>query len=386
MRVTMMVRCLAMMRGGGETRHLAWMRELAALGVDVDVIAGEPLLIGCARHQISGVPATVLRTPYLRDVVYRLQHRRGFGRATAAALHLDEEWFCRAAWHEIARRTTRPDVVHAHAVHQAARLRRGDILVVINLPGPPHARYVADLAEADALVADGWAAEHLPAMLGRPVTHVPKGVDADLFTAGGDDRRADLGLAGKLVVIAVGRLVPIKNVRLLLDAMPLLRERVPAAHLIVVGEGPELRSLVARARALGIQDALTFTGYVPLTALPGYYRSADVFALTSDFDNSPNVVLEAMASQLPVVATDVGGVHAFVEKGRGGDLVASRDAAQLAAALASWLETPERRRIAGVHNRSVVLERYSWRASALKLLGVYERVLRHRVDAERRSA
>ncbi len=75
MRVTMLVRCLAMMRGGGETRHLAWMRELTALGVDVDVITGAAAV---RRRAISGrlaSRATVLRSPYLRDFVYRLQHR-----------------------------------------------------------------------------------------------------------------------------------------------------------------------------------------------------------------------------------------------------------------------------------------------------------------------
>src|ERR671936_454926 len=51
-RVTMLVRCLAMMRGGGETRHLAWARELGALGVDVDIIAGRPLLFGGPRYPI----------------------------------------------------------------------------------------------------------------------------------------------------------------------------------------------------------------------------------------------------------------------------------------------------------------------------------------------
>ncbi len=54
MRVTMLVRCLAMMRGGGETRHLAWARELAALGVDVDIIAGVPLVSGAARYPVEG--------------------------------------------------------------------------------------------------------------------------------------------------------------------------------------------------------------------------------------------------------------------------------------------------------------------------------------------
>src|ERR1700731_2435550 len=96
MRVTMLVRCLAMMRGGGETRHLAWMRELDALGVEVDVIAGRPLMFGGMRHPVEGVKASVIRSPYMRDAVYRWQHTRGFGRITMNALHLDEEWFCRA--------------------------------------------------------------------------------------------------------------------------------------------------------------------------------------------------------------------------------------------------------------------------------------------------
>src|SRR5213593_1606675 len=99
MRVTMLVRCLAMMRGGGETRHLAWARELTALGVDVDVIAGQPLMLGGARHPLEDteIAATIIRSPYMRDAVYRWGNTRGFGRLTMTALHADEEWFCRAA-------------------------------------------------------------------------------------------------------------------------------------------------------------------------------------------------------------------------------------------------------------------------------------------------
>jgi glycosyltransferase involved in cell wall biosynthesis len=385
MRVTMMVRCLAMMRGGGETRHLAWMRELAALGVGVEVIAGEPLLFGTARHPVTGVTATTLRTPYLRDAVYRWQNRRGFGRATMTALHLDEEWFCRAAWRHIVSRRPLPDIVHAHAVHQAARLRRADLPVVINLPGAPHARYIDDLRAADALVADGWAADHLPAMLGCAVTQVPKGVDAALFTPDGDDIRAALGLGGKRVVIGVGRLVPIKNMALLVDAMPRVRARVADAHLLLAGEGPEMADLQQRASALGIADAITFAGYVRLEDLPAYYRSADVFALTSHFDNSPNVVLEAMSARLPVVATDVGGVRSFVDE-RGGTLVPAGDVDRLSSALIDWLEAPDRSKAAGVFNRRLVLERHSWRASALKLIDVYEGILRAGRRPERRTA
>ena len=65
----MLVRCLAMMRGGGETRHLAWARELTALGVDVDIITGRPLLVRARRATRSTAStATVIRSPYPRDL------------------------------------------------------------------------------------------------------------------------------------------------------------------------------------------------------------------------------------------------------------------------------------------------------------------------------
>jgi glycosyltransferase involved in cell wall biosynthesis len=381
MRVTMLLRCVAMMRGGGETRHLAWVKALGELGVEVDVIAGRPMF-GHMRHPLEGA-ATIIRSPYARDAVYRWQGRRGFGRLSVAALHADEELFCRAAWRHIVRRRRLPDIVHAHALHQMARLGRRDIPVVINLPGPPGPRYLADLRLADALVSDGWGAEKLPAIIGCPVDHVTKGVDSAMFTPGGPDRRAELGLDGKRVVITVSRLVPIKNVALLVDAFARARQTLPDLHLIVVGEGPERAQLEAQSAALGLGDAITFTGYVPQAETPPWYRSGDVFALPSDFDNSPNVVLEAMATGLPIVATDVGGLRHFVTPGRNGELVPKRDAAAMADALVALMRAIPHARAIGAANRDEVVSRFSWSASARQLRDVYQRVLSSR---ERRSA
>ncbi|HZW75360.1 MAG TPA: glycosyltransferase family 4 protein, partial [Caldimonas sp.] len=319
------MRCLAMMRGGGETRHLAWARELTALGADVDIITGRPLLSG-PRFPVDGFRATTLRSPYTRDFVYRFQNRRGFGRLTMHTLHWDEEWFCRAAWRAMAAAGRKPDVVHAHALHQSARLRTFDVPVVIHLPGAPNPRYDADVREADALIGDGWASAQLPARLGVQVTAVPKGVDSERFTPEGPDVRRMLRLDDRRVVIAVTRLVPIKNLFLLLDALALLRERVGLAHLLLVGEGPDAPALKQHALRRGVGDAVTFVGYVPQPDTPPYYRAGEVFALSSDFDNSPNAVLEAMASGLPVVATDVGGVRDFVADRVGGAVVRPRDA------------------------------------------------------------
>jgi len=386
MRVTMLVRCLAMMRGGGETRHLAWARELSALGVSVEIITGQPLLIGGTRHAVDEANAVVIRSPYARDLAYRFGRRRGFGRLSMWALHGDEEWFCRAAWRRIATSPRRPDVVHAHALHQSARLRRVDVPVVVNLPGPPHPRYYRDLSIADALIADGWAARMLPAVLGRPVESVPKGVDTAMFTPEGADVREELNLTARRVVIAVSRLVPIKNLALLVDAVALVAARDSSIHLLIVGEGPEREALERHAIERGVDAHVTFTGYVAQADTPKYYRSADVFALSSEFDNSPNALLEAMACGLPVVATDVGGVREFVDPREGSDLVPSGDAAALARALERWVANGDRARTAGSHNRRFAAERFSWRTSALKLLDVYRSVIAARHGAARASA
>jgi glycosyltransferase involved in cell wall biosynthesis len=378
----MLVRCLAMMRGGGETRHLAWARELTAMGVDVDVITGRPLLAG-PRYPIDDLPSsavTLLRTPYARDFVYRHQQRRGFGRLTALALHADEEWFCRAARRAMAARRQPPDVVHAHALHQAARLRAGDAPVVINLPGEPHARYRRDLGRADALVADGWAAEHLPGALGLPIDRIPKGVDAGRFRPDGPSVRDALQLGERRVVLAASRLVPIKNVRLLVDAVALVRARVPDVHLLIVGDGPERAAVRTRVSEHDLVDCVTFAGAVAPREMPAYYRAADVLALSSDFDNSPNVVLEAMASGLPVVATDAGGVREMIDDPRGGTIVARGDARALARAIERFLMLPGVARAAGGHNRQKAATEFSWRASAARLLDVYHRVVEARAS------
>ncbi len=369
----MFVRCLAMMRGGGETRHLAWARELRRLGDEVQIITGRPLLRN-ARIEPDDSHLQVLRTPYVRDLVYRVQGKRVLGRIGSWALHLDEELFTRAAWSTVARLPQPVDIVHAHALHQTGRLRRGSTSVVVNLPGPPHARYVRDLASADALVSDGWGSAHLPGILRLPVDDVPKGVDTDQFAPDGPSLRTDLGLGGRPVVLAVGRLVPIKRFDVLIKAFARLVAQCPDAVLLVVGDGPERGGLTRLVGRLGVAESVRLVGHVQHEQLPSWYRSADVFALSSQFDNSPNVLLEAMSSGVPIVSTDVGGVRHYVKPGINGELVPSGSSEELARSLLTLLDRNRGREI-GRANRQEVVERYSWSNSAAHLRRVYERVL-----------
>ena len=375
MRVTYLMRCLAMMRGGGETQHLSWMRALGKLGVEIDVITGRPLVAAPVYPSEPDLRTDTLRSPYMRDFVYRVQSWRGFGRLSMWSLHADEELFCRMAFARIAERPQQPDLVLAHALHQAPRLAPGTYPVAVYLPGAPHPRYIPDLRRADALISDGWAAKQLPAVVGRPVDDVLKGVDVDTFTPDGPDVRAAQGLADRLVVICVTRLVPIKNLPMMIDAIARVRLTLPDTVLVLVGEGPQLPQLEARARELGIADAVRFTGYVPQDATATWYRSADVFALSSDFDNSPNVVLEAMACGLPVVATDVGGLREYVTPEVNGFLTPKGDAAAFADALVAVLRDRSSARGIGRRNRQEALARFSWSASAMRMRDVYARVI-----------
>jgi glycosyltransferase involved in cell wall biosynthesis len=373
----MLLRCLGMMRGGGETRHLAWIRELTALGVDVEVITGRPLF-RAMRFPVTDVESrdtTVIRSPYLRDLVYKMQNRRGFGRLGVVMLHTDEEWFCKMAWQHLAASRRKPDIVHAHALHQTARLKTIDVPVAVNLPGEPNRRYVGDLQLADVLLSDGWGARKLPAILGRPVEHITKGVDAALFTPEGPSIRSSLGVGSSPVALVVSRLVPIKNVALFVDAMAVAHRDHPDARAVIVGDGPLEAALRQRAAALGLERVVQFAGYIAQRDLPRWYRAADVLVLPSDFDNSPNVVLEAMASALPVIATDVGGVSEFLEAPAGGVLVPKGDAGQLGRRMTELLADPERRREAGAFNRRRATTRFSWRTSAEQLLAVYKTAL-----------
>jgi glycosyltransferase involved in cell wall biosynthesis len=372
-RVTILLRCLGMMHGGGETRHLAWARELQRAGDHVTIITGRPLF---ARARYALDPSiVVLRSPYVRDLVYQFQRTRGFGRLLARMLRADEEWFCRAAWQWIARSPQPPDVVHSHALTQAARVGRGGIPTIINLPGMADPRDFADLQLADAIVADGWAAEHLPAALGRAVEHVPKGVDVDMFRPDGPNMRAALGLDGKRVALVASRLVPIKNVALAVEAMAVAARQQDDLVLLLVGDGPLRPALEAQVASLHLAGRVVFAGSVAHRDMPSWYRAADLFVLPSEFDNSPNVALEAMASGIAVVATDVGGLRQYVCPGVNGDLIPAGDAPALARAIVRYTSDPALLARVGQRNRQDAVAGFSWAQSTQKLRAVYERVI-----------
>jgi len=196
---------------------------------------------------------------------------------------------------------------------------------------------------------------------------LPNIVDLELF------RPAPQAAAGAHVVVA-RNLEPIYDVGAAIRALVLLRQTLPQARLSIAGTGPERPALEALAASLGIADAVRFLGRLERSDMAALYRSADVTLNPARVDNMPNSVLESLASGVPVVSTNVGGVPYLVEQGRTALLVEAGDSAAMAAALADLLSQPAlaaRLREAGLAE----VQRYGWHQVRADLLSVYERCL-----------
>ena len=126
-------------------------------------------------------------------------------------------------------------------------------------------------------------------------------------------------------VLFIGRLAAIKGVPLLLDAFAAARQTHPDARLTVVGDGPDRLALEAQARDFGLQDAVDFPGYLPQEKVAELLDAVDMLVLPSFAEGVPVVLMEAMASRLPVIASRVAGVPELVEDGVSGFLVPPGD-------------------------------------------------------------
>ena len=180
----------------------------------------------------------------------------------------------------------------------------------------------------------------------RRVRYIPNGIDLARF---GEATAAPSPFPGDGPLIGtVAGLRPEKNVSRLLHAVALLRRHHPA-RLVIVGDGPERPALTALAASLGIADAVHFAGHM---AEPHHaYRHFDVFALSSDTEQMPLSLLEAMAAARPVAATDVGDVAAMLDPANR-PFVCPLDDAALADALARLLADPALCGALGAANRA----------------------------------
>ncbi len=224
-------------------------------------------------------------------------------------------------------------------------------------------------------VADSLRRRHLlpPAAKSRVI---PNGVDTASFagaSAGRERVRAELGvLPAEFLWLAVGRLWEQKDYPTLLKAFRPLA--AAPARLAIAGRGPLLDDLKLQAQQLGIGEAVTFLGV--RHDIPALLSAADGFVLSSAWEGMPNVVMEALAAALPVVATRVGGVPELVETGKSGFVVAPRDPHALSQAMQQLMSLPrERLKEMGRRGRQHIAEHYGMDSMAARWISLFEELL-----------
>jgi glycosyltransferase involved in cell wall biosynthesis len=247
-----------------------------------------------------------------------------------------------------------PDLIHAHfflAGLPAVLIgRRVDKAVVITeqwsvfLPSDPmaltgtlrrSAQYAFEHADLVLPASDALRRGIEAQGISASFRVVPNVVDTSLFHPG--DRARD----GVTRLLAVGLLYEAKGYELLLEAVSRLADERRAFHIDVVGDGPDRGAYEELAASLGVADRVTFHGLKTKPEVAAFMRSADLFVLTSRYDNNPCVLIEAMASGLPVVATAVGGIPEIVDASSG-RLATPNDPASIAAEIAGALDGIER--------------------------------------------
>jgi len=220
-----------------------------------------------------------------------------------------------------------------------------------------------------ALVAAGADASRITVLL--------NGIDPEAFRRDGGTRermRRELGFSPTDRVIgAVGRLERQKRFDLLLEAFAAVRSSRPDLRLVIVGDGSLRGDLEAHAARLGIAEACRFLGH--RLDIADLHNAFDLFVQSSEYEGTPNAVLEAMAMETPIVATDVGGTSELALAEIHGLIVPCRDVAALAAAIGSALNDPDAARARARAARARVEGDLSFAERTRRLEAIYDELV-----------
>ena len=277
---------------------------------------------------------------------------------------------------ELAARLGVPRVLEVNAPVAAERARHAGLALVTQ----------ADAAERRALAGATVLAVSPPmaawseARGAASVHTIPNGVDGDRFSpqrnaAAADRIRSSIGEGSFELVGFVGSMKPWHGVGTLLSAVALLAPQRPTLHIVLVGEGPALADLTARAAEPDLAGRCHFAGPAPSAEIPAYLAALDVAVapyhdpgLSEGFYFSPLKVVEAMAASRPIVASAFASIEVML--GGTGRLVPPGDAEALATAIAGLLDDSTAARALGVTARARAITEFSWRAVAERIIAM----------------
>lgn len=325
--------------------------RLARLGIPLRLLSREPGLDARLPLRLAQL---------LREEGARLIHTHNASPHLYGALAAQ---LARIRWGE----RRRPRIIHTkHGRNDPGSLRK----VLVNRIAASLTDRVVAVSEDSASVA--VEVERVPR---SKVVTIVNGVDTSVFTPSADPRPARERLGVPLDGFHIGcvaRLSAVKDHATLVEAFARFRQERPDAHLTLAGDGPERRALEELCARLGVSSAVTFAG--ERSDIASLLRAFDVFALSSLSEGISLTLLEAAATGLPVVATDVGGNAEVVIQGASGLLVPPRDPERFAAALGEIARRADRTAM-GARGRERVRQRFSVDRMARAYHDLYAEIL-----------
>jgi len=206
----------------------------------------------------------------------------------------------------------------------------------------------------------------------RKISVIHVGVDIELFKPVSSGEK--YLIKGEYRILTTARLHKYKGLTYLIEAMKIIKEEIPQAHLYILGKGHEELTLRDLVKKLKLGNAVTFlTTSIPNHEMPSLYAECDVYAQPSLIEPYGIAVLEAMACGKPVVGTKVGGMRDTISEGETGFLVDPRDPQTLAKRIIKLSDQKLCKEI-GMNARKKVLEKFDWRFIASKYLEIIDAI------------
>jgi glycosyltransferase involved in cell wall biosynthesis len=361
------------------------------------------ILQGAARTDPARIAITVCYLRDARDDVFDIDRRAAAAGVDYVEIR-EQSSMDRSIWPALRQlvRDRRIDIVHAHEY-------KTDLLAYLLA----RAEGITPLATVHGWSGDSWREQRiyypidLKLLFRFPrVVAVSKAVRTRLLDAGVRSNRIDVILngidegvfrrdpvrsaaararfglgSGDFAIGGVGRLETLKRFDLLIDAVAALRTRYPRIRLLLAGEGSARADLEARSAACGLSGTCTFVGQC--ADVVEFHHALDLFVQSSATEASPNVILEAMALETPIVATDVGGTTELMRPGTDGIAVAELSSDAIAAAIEEVLRDVPAARTRSVEARQRVERELSFAARMSTIDRVYESLATARLESRR---
>ncbi|ODS33237.1 MAG: glycosyltransferase [Candidatus Scalindua rubra] len=207
------------------------------------------------------------------------------------------------------------------------------------------------------------------------VVTIHNAIDPEEHITLNEDIRGQLDLSkDKFVIGVIGRLSPEKGQRIFLDAFKEIKTSIPGVKALIIGDGPDIKSLKNYSQSLGFDGTVKFLGHCA-DILP-FYRAIDLLVIPSFSEGLPNVLLEAMYCGKPVVATSVGGIPEVVVNNHSGVLVRQGDSKALASGVIATLSDKGKKAYLAKNGKEVIMKRFLPGSRVEKILSIYKTLLR----------